>query len=50
MFAFLIGEKLQFIFRNISLSDQDSAYVITMGIKENGSYQSKSHKFSVKFC
>uniref|UniRef100_A0A3B5MZ50 Kinetochore protein SPC25 n=1 Tax=Xiphophorus couchianus TaxID=32473 RepID=A0A3B5MZ50_9TELE len=33
------GEKLQFIFRNISLSDQDSAYVITMGIKENGSYQ-----------
>ncbi|KAM4731021.1 kinetochore protein Spc25 [Anableps anableps] len=33
------GEKLQFVFRNISLSDQDSAYVITMGIKENGSYQ-----------
>uniref|UniRef100_A0A3B5MMV9 Kinetochore protein SPC25 n=1 Tax=Xiphophorus couchianus TaxID=32473 RepID=A0A3B5MMV9_9TELE len=32
-------QMLQFIFRNISLSDQDSAYVITMGIKENGSYQ-----------
>lgn len=33
------GEKLQFVFRNISLSDLDSAYVITMGLKENGSYQ-----------
>ncbi|KAM4558059.1 kinetochore protein Spc25 [Odontesthes bonariensis] len=33
------GEKLQFVFRNINPSDQDSAYVITMGIKENGSYQ-----------
>ncbi|XP_012721368.2 kinetochore protein Spc25 [Fundulus heteroclitus] len=33
------GKKLQFIFRNISLSDPDSACVITMGIKENGSYQ-----------
>lgn len=35
------GEKLQFVFRNISPSDQDSAYVVTMGIKEDGSYQSK---------
>ncbi|KAM9709439.1 kinetochore protein Spc25 [Menidia menidia] len=33
------GEKLQFVFRYIHPSDQDSAYVITMGIKENGSYQ-----------
>ncbi|KAM6934265.1 kinetochore protein Spc25 [Xenentodon cancila] len=33
------GEKLQFVFRNINPVDQDSAYVITMGIKENGSYQ-----------
>lgn len=33
------GEKLQFIFRNINPSDEDSAYVVTMGIKEDGSYQ-----------
>lgn len=33
------GEKLQFVFRNISHSDLDSAYVVTMGIKEDGSYQ-----------
>uniref|UniRef100_A0A1A8QY22 Kinetochore protein SPC25 n=2 Tax=Nothobranchius rachovii TaxID=451742 RepID=A0A1A8QY22_9TELE len=33
------GKKVQFVFRNINPSDQDSAYVITMGIKENGSYQ-----------
>nr|XP_046259216.1 kinetochore protein Spc25 [Scatophagus argus] len=33
------GEKLQFVFRNINRSAQDSAYVVTMGIKEDGSYQ-----------
>ncbi|XP_022069239.1 kinetochore protein Spc25 isoform X2 [Acanthochromis polyacanthus] len=33
------GKKLQFVFRNINPSKQDSAYVITMGITENGSYQ-----------
>ncbi|XP_034741606.1 kinetochore protein Spc25 [Etheostoma cragini] len=33
------GEKLQFVFRNISPSDQDSAYIVTIGIKEDGSYQ-----------
>ncbi|KAF6726738.1 Kinetochore protein Spc25 [Oryzias melastigma] len=33
------GEKLQFVYRNINPSDPESAYVITMGIKENGSYQ-----------
>ncbi|XP_073329844.1 kinetochore protein Spc25 [Pagrus major] len=33
------GEKLQFVFRNINPSDQDSAYVVTMGIKEDGAYQ-----------
>lgn len=33
------GEKLQFVFRNINPANQDSAYVITMGIKEDGSYQ-----------
>ncbi|XP_031714093.1 kinetochore protein Spc25 [Anarrhichthys ocellatus] len=33
------GEKLQFVFRNINPSDQESAYVVTMGIKEDGSYQ-----------
>ncbi|XP_068185365.1 kinetochore protein Spc25 [Antennarius striatus] len=32
------GEKLQFVFRNINPSDQDSAYVVTMGIKD-GVYQ-----------
>ncbi|XP_059198912.1 kinetochore protein Spc25 [Centropristis striata] len=32
------GEKLQLVFRNINPSDQDSAYVVTMGIKD-GSYQ-----------
>lgn len=33
------GEKLQFVFRNINPSDQDSAYVVTMGISAEGSYQ-----------
>ncbi|XP_037542358.1 kinetochore protein Spc25 [Nematolebias whitei] len=33
------SKKLQFVFRNISPSDQNDAYVITMGIKEDGSYQ-----------
>ncbi|XP_034549521.1 kinetochore protein Spc25 [Notolabrus celidotus] len=33
------GEKLQFVFRNINPSDLDSAYVVTMGIKADGSYQ-----------
>lgn len=33
------GEQLQFIFRHINPLDQDSAYVVTMGIKEDGSYQ-----------
>ncbi|CAJ1079339.1 kinetochore protein Spc25 [Xyrichtys novacula] len=33
------GEKLQFVFRNINPSNQDSAYVVTMGIKADGSYQ-----------
>ncbi|XP_029314213.1 kinetochore protein Spc25 [Cottoperca gobio] len=33
------GEKLQFVFRNINPSDQNSAYVVTLGIKEDGSYQ-----------
>ncbi|XP_074551663.1 kinetochore protein Spc25 [Halichoeres trimaculatus] len=33
------GEKLQFVFRNINPSDQDSAYVVTMGIKADGSYE-----------
>ncbi|XP_029386101.1 kinetochore protein Spc25 [Echeneis naucrates] len=33
------GEKLQFVFRNINPSDQDCAYVVTMGIKDDGSYQ-----------
>ncbi|XP_028249211.1 kinetochore protein Spc25 [Parambassis ranga] len=33
------GEKLQFVFRNINPSDEDSAYVVTMGITQNGSYQ-----------
>ncbi|XP_041663818.1 kinetochore protein Spc25 [Cheilinus undulatus] len=33
------GEKLQFVFRNINPSDQDSAYVVTMGIKADGCYQ-----------
>ncbi|XP_061579540.1 kinetochore protein Spc25 [Cololabis saira] len=33
------GEKLQFVFRNINPKDQDCAYIITMGIKENGSYE-----------
>ncbi|TNN64431.1 Bile salt export pump [Liparis tanakae] len=32
-------EKLQFVFRNIKPSDQDSPFVVTMGIKEDGSYQ-----------
>ncbi|KAK2906110.1 kinetochore protein Spc25 [Channa argus] len=33
------GEKLQFVFRNIKPSDHGCAYVVTMGIKDNGSYQ-----------
>ncbi|AWP13081.1 putative kinetochore protein Spc25 isoform 4 [Scophthalmus maximus] len=33
------GEKLQFVFRNINPSDQESAYVVTLGIKEDGAYQ-----------
>lgn len=33
------GEKLQFVYRNINPADQDSAYIITMGIKEDGTYQ-----------
>ncbi|XP_044073486.1 kinetochore protein Spc25 [Siniperca chuatsi] len=33
------GEKLQFVFRHINRSVQDSAFVVTMGIKEDGSYQ-----------
>ncbi|XP_070770812.1 kinetochore protein Spc25 [Enoplosus armatus] len=33
------GEKLQFVFRHINPSDPESAYVVTMGIKEDGSYQ-----------
>ncbi|KAM9851283.1 kinetochore protein Spc25 [Aulostomus maculatus] len=33
------GEKLQFIYRNINPADPDSAYVITMGIREDGMYQ-----------
>ncbi|XP_011608304.1 kinetochore protein Spc25 [Takifugu rubripes] len=33
------GERLQFVFRKISLSDPVSAYVVTMGIKQDGSYQ-----------
>lgn len=41
------GEKLQFVFRNINPSDQDSAYVVTMGIREDGAYQSKLNTFTV---
>nr|XP_020450469.1 kinetochore protein Spc25 [Monopterus albus] len=33
------GEKLQFVFRNINPSDENSAYVVTMGVKEDGCYQ-----------
>lgn len=45
------GEKLQFVFRNINPSDRDSAYIVTMGIKEDGSYQSKSQITDVrKLC
>ncbi|XP_069558623.1 kinetochore protein Spc25 [Brachyistius frenatus] len=33
------GEKLQFVFRHINPADEECAYVVTMGIKENGSYQ-----------
>ncbi|XP_053296494.1 kinetochore protein Spc25 [Pleuronectes platessa] len=33
------GEKLQFVFRNINPSNQDSAYIVTIGIKEDGAYQ-----------
>ncbi|KAM8856553.1 kinetochore protein Spc25 isoform 2-T3 [Spinachia spinachia] len=33
------GEKLQFVFRNINPSDQDSAYVVTLGINQDGSYE-----------
>lgn len=33
------GEKLQFVFRNINLSNLNSAYVVTMGINAEGAYQ-----------
>ncbi|KAK5861233.1 hypothetical protein PBY51_022646 [Eleginops maclovinus] len=33
------GEKLQFVFRNIKPSDLNSAYIITLGINQDGSYQ-----------
>ncbi|XP_034042982.1 kinetochore protein Spc25 [Thalassophryne amazonica] len=33
------GEKLQFVFRNINPADEDCAYVVMMGIKEDRSYQ-----------
>lgn len=47
-FFFWKGEKLQFVFRNINTSHPDNAYVVTMGITEDGSYQSKSHIVGVK--
>lgn len=33
------GEKLQFVFRNINLSDLNSSYIVTMGINAEGVYQ-----------
>ncbi|KAJ4933145.1 hypothetical protein JOQ06_029980 [Pogonophryne albipinna] len=33
------GEKLQFIFRNINPSDLNSAYIVTLGLNQDGSYQ-----------
>ncbi|XP_058476243.1 kinetochore protein Spc25 [Solea solea] len=33
------GERMQFVFRNINPSDLDSVFVVTMGIKEDGSYE-----------
>lgn len=33
------GEKLQFVFRNINPTDLESAYIVTMGINAEGSYQ-----------
>ncbi|XP_028292747.1 kinetochore protein Spc25 [Gouania willdenowi] len=33
------GEKLQFIFRNINPADEDSVYIITMGLNEDRQYQ-----------
>ncbi|KAM9347278.1 kinetochore protein Spc25 [Symphorus nematophorus] len=33
------GEKLQFVFRNINPSKLDSAFIVTMGIREDGAYQ-----------
>ncbi|XP_028992944.1 kinetochore protein Spc25 [Betta splendens] len=33
------GEKLQFVFRNINPAHEDSAFVVTMGLKDDGSYQ-----------
>ncbi|XP_061888095.1 kinetochore protein Spc25-like isoform X2 [Entelurus aequoreus] len=33
------GEKLQFVFRNINPTDLNSAYVVTLGIKEDRVYQ-----------
>ncbi|XP_008327023.1 kinetochore protein Spc25 [Cynoglossus semilaevis] len=33
------GDYLQFVFRNIDPKNQDSAYIVVMGIKEDGCYQ-----------
>ncbi|XP_061731755.1 kinetochore protein Spc25-like [Nerophis ophidion] len=33
------GEKLQFVFRNINPTDLNSAYVVTLGIREDRVYQ-----------
>ncbi|KAM7407489.1 hypothetical protein PAMA_003287 [Pampus argenteus] len=41
------GEKLQFVFRHIDTADPDSAYIITMGIKD-GLYQIVSSEPSLK--
>lgn len=35
------GDYLQFVFRNIDPKNQDSAYIVVMGIKEDGCYQSR---------
>lgn len=43
MFLLILkGEMVQFIFKYINPVDDDSPYIITMGIKEDGSYQSKT--------
>nr|XP_043875787.1 kinetochore protein Spc25 isoform X2 [Solea senegalensis] len=34
-----LGERMQFVFRNINPSYLDSVFVVTMGIKEDGSYE-----------